>query len=162
MARTGYRVVLGGVAVAALAAGALRPVTVLELTNTSRGRTVRLPAAAGQAFSVTFQHSMYDQPFTEEYAVRGDGRIALQAVSSQSAAVLEYLGIVAAGERHAAERVMSEIVVRVAAGAPQTLRVGGAEHSFLEFGDHGDRLVLRAVRRPAAARFLAGLAGAAP
>lgn len=162
MARLGNRVVLGGVALAALAVGALRPVTELELENTSRGRTARFPAAVGQVFSVTFQHSMYGQPFTEDYAVRADGRIALQAVSSPSAAVREYLGILGAGERHAVERVMSEIVFRVAAGAPQTLRVGGVEHSFLEFGDHGDRLVLRAVRRPAAARFLAGLAGAAP
>ncbi len=158
----GSRVVLGGVALAALAAAALRPATELELENTSRGRTVRFPAGVGQVFSVTFQHSMYDRPFAEEYVVRGDGRIALQAVSSPSAAVREYLGILGAGERHAVERVMSEIVFRVAAGAPQTLRVGGVEHSFLEFGDHGDRLVLRAVRRPAAARFLESLLGAAP
>jgi len=154
--RLARRVSLGGVAAAVLAAAALRPVTALELTNTGRGGTVRLPVAAGEAFSVTFRHSIHDQPFTEEYAVREDGRIALRAVSSPSPAVREYLGIAAAGERHALERVMDEIVFRVAMGEAQALRLGGRERSFLEFGDHGDRLVVRATRGPALARWLAG------
>ena len=146
---------LGGVATAALAAAALRPVTVLELANTSRGQAVRLPVAAGEVFSVTSRHSIYDQPVTEEFAVAADGRIALRALSSPSAAVREYFGIQAAGERHAVERVMDQIAFRVAMGTAQTLRLGGRERSFLEFGDHGDRLVLRAARRPAVAGWLA-------
>ncbi len=154
MARTARLVSLGTVAV--LAAAALRPATALLLENTSRGGTARLPLAAGEVFSVTSRHSMYHQPVTEEFAVRADGRIALQAVSSPSAAVREYLGITAPGERHAVERVMDEVVFRVAMGEPQALRLGGRERSFLEFGDHGDRLVLRAVRRPAAAGWLGG------
>ena len=146
---------LAGAAAAALAAGALRPVTALELSNTSRGRTVRLPLAAGQVFSVTSRHSIYDQPVTEEFSVEADGRIALRAVESPSAAVREYLGLTGAGERQPVERVMERIVFRVAMGAPQALGLGGRERSFLEFGEHGDRLVLRAVRGPAAARWLA-------
>jgi hypothetical protein len=81
-------------------------------------------------------------------------RIVLKSVSSPSAAVREYLGISTAGERHAVEREMREIVFRVAAGTPQRLQVGGLERSFLEFGDHGDRLVMRAVRRPAVVHWL--------
>jgi hypothetical protein len=50
---------------------------------------------------------------------------------------------------------MRQIVFRVAAGAPQRLRVAGEERSFLDIGDHGDRLVLTASRAPAAARWLA-------
>ncbi len=79
---------------------------------------------------------------------------ALKSVASPSAAVREYLGISAAGERHAVEREMREIVFRVAAGTPQRLQAGGLERSFLEFGDHGDRLVMRAVRRPAVVHWL--------
>jgi hypothetical protein len=41
------------------------------------------------------------------------------------------------------ERRMAEIVFRIAAGTVQRLRAGGVERSFLDFGDHGDRLVLR-------------------
>jgi hypothetical protein len=142
---------------AGAAAAALRPVTVLELANEERGRALALPLVPGEPFSVTSQHSIYDQPVTEEFVVRSDGAIALRAVSSPSAAAREYLGITAAGEVHAVERVLPRIVFRVAMGAAQRLRAGGVERSFLEVGEHGDRLVLRAVRRPAALAAAAGV-----
>lgn len=132
-----------GIAAAVLAAAALRPEPALEIENAARGRTVRIPVRPGEVFSIVYHHSMYDQPVTEEFTVDGDGRIVLQAVSSPSAAVREYFGITAAGARHAVRRAMREIVFRVAAGTPQRLRVGGVERSFLELGEHGDRLVMR-------------------
>jgi hypothetical protein len=153
---------LAGVAVAATATAELHPVTALELENTSRGGTVRIPIRAGEVFSVTSQHSMYDQPVTEEFLAAADGRIVLVAVSSPSAAVREYLGITGPGERHAIRRIMPEIVFRVAAGTPQRLRVRGVERSFLALGDHGDRLVLRAIRTPALAGAPSAPAGTSP
>jgi hypothetical protein len=163
MARTSHWRALGGVAAMAAAVAALHPVTVLELENAARGRTTRLAVGRGEVIAVTSRHSMYDQPVTEEFVVDADGRIGLRAVSSPSAAVREYLGIAGAGERHAVERTMPEVVFRVAAGAPQVLRIGGAARSFLELGDHGDRLVMRAVRGPAIAPgLLARLTGTAP
>jgi hypothetical protein len=138
------------VAAASAAAGALRPVTVLEIENTGRERTIRIALGPGAAFSVTSHHSMYEEPVTEEFVVDRAGRIVLTAVSSPSAAVREYFGIIAAGERHALTRAMPEVVFRIAAGEPQRLRVaGGPERSFLELGEHGDRLVMRAGRAPA-------------
>jgi len=91
-----------------------------------------------------YQHSIYDQPVTEDFVVDDDGRIVLRAVTSPSAAVREYFGITSAGERHAMARTMPEIVFRIATGTAQRLRAGGVERSFLELGEHGDRLVLRA------------------
>jgi hypothetical protein len=140
---------------AAGAAAAAPPATVLEIENAARGRTVRIALGAGEPFAVTYHHSIYDQPVTEEFAVAPDGRIVLRAVSSPSAAVREYFGITSGGERHEMERVMGEIVFRVAMGTPQRLRAGGVEQSFLDLGDPGDRLVLRAARRAAAARGVA-------
>ncbi len=153
---------LGGAALAAAGLlAALRPVTVLELENAERGRAFRTTLGRGEVFSVVYQHSMYDQPVTEDF-VAENGRIVLEAVSSPSAAVREYFGISAPGERHAVVRAMPEVVFRVAAGAPQRLRIRGVERSFLELGEHGDRLVLRAARRPAVARWLVAGAGGAP
>jgi len=150
----GRSLALGGAALAAAAlVAALRPVTVLELENPERGRAFRTTLRRGEVFSVVYHHSMYDQPFTEDF-VAEDGRIVLEAVSSPSAAVREYFGLDGPGERHAVIRAMPEVVFRVAAGAPQRLRIRGVEHSFLELGEHGDRLVLRAARRPAAAAWL--------
>jgi hypothetical protein len=148
------RWILAGSVAAALAILALRPVTALEIENAAAHRTVRIAVPSGEAFFITYHHSMYDQPVTEEFVLARDGGIVLQAVSSPSAAVLEYFGIVSPGERHVAVRAMREVVFRVAAGAPQLLRVGARERSFLEFGVHGDRLVVRATRRPAVAHVL--------
>jgi hypothetical protein len=159
----GRPLALGSVLLAAAAAlAALRPATMLEIENAARNRTFRAALAADEGFSVVYHHSMYDEPVTEDFVVDG-GRIVLEAVSSPSAAVREYFGLAAPGERHVVVRPMTEVVFRVAAGTPQRLRVGGVERSFLELGEHGDRLVMRAARWPAAARWLAtARAGAAP
>jgi hypothetical protein len=154
----GTRRTLGLVAAACAAAGAalaLRPVPALELRNEDRGRTVLVPIPAGGPFAVVYQHSIYDAPVTEEFVVDGRGDVVLEAVSSPSAAVREYFGLTAAGERHPIVRPMRRIVFRVATGAPQRLRAGGVERSFLELGDPGDRIVLTAVHEPALARWIA-------
>jgi len=148
---------------ASAAAAALPSVTVLELENAARAETFRFALPRGGAFSVTSHHSMYDEPVTEEFAVDAERRIVLTAVSSPSAAVREYFGITAAGERHAMARAMRVVVYRVAAGETQRLRAGATERSFLDFGGHGDRLVMRATRRPAVAQWVAArLGGATP
>jgi hypothetical protein len=150
-------------AAAALAAAAsLRGVTVLELENTASSETFRIALPPGETFSITSQHSMYDQPVTEEFVVDAEGRVVLTAVSSPSAAAREYLGITGAGERHAVARAMREVVFRVATGDPQRLRAGAAERSFLDFGAHGDRLVMRAARVPALARWVFAHLGGSP
>lgn len=136
---------LAGAALASacLAAAGPGPRAELRIENAARGRTFTVPLGAGEPFAVVSHHSMYDQPVTEEFVVDGNGFLVLRAVSSPSAAVREYFGLTAAGERHAVDRPMREVVFRVAAGVPQVLRAGGAERSFLEFGARGDRLVLR-------------------
>jgi hypothetical protein len=150
----GRSIAAGGAAAGAVALLlALRPVTVLELENASRGRTLRAAVGDGEPFSVVYHHSMYDAPVTEDFVVTG-GRIVLEAVSSPSAAVREYFGLLGAGERQRVTRSMDDVVFRVAAGVPQRLLVRGATRSFLEVGDHGDRLVLRAARAPAILRWL--------
>jgi len=116
----------------------------LLVENPDRGTVLRVRLRPGEVFSVVYQHSIYDQPVTEDFVLDEEGRIVLQAVTSPSAAVREYFGITSAGERHAMTRTMTEIVFRIATGTPQRLRAGGVERSFLELGDHGDRLVLRA------------------
>ena len=116
---------------------------VLLVENPDRGKVLRVRLRPGEVFSVVYHHSMYDQPVTEDFVVDERGRIVLETVDSPSAAVREYFGITSAGERHAVVRVMREIVFRVAEGTPQRLRVGGVERSFLDFGQHGDRLVMR-------------------
>ena len=116
----------------------------LLVENTDRGTVFRIRLRPGEVFSVVYHHSIYDQPVTEDFVVDDDGRIVLEAVTSPSAAVREYFGITSAGERHAMARTMPEVVFRIATATAQRLRAGGLDRSFLELGEHGDRLVLRA------------------
>jgi hypothetical protein len=150
MSRRGRTLALaaGLLAAAGLASPAPPPTArgaerVLRIENPDRGKVFRVRLRPGEVFSVVYHHSMYDQPVTEDFVVDEGGRIVLQAVTSPSAAVREYFGITSAGERHAMERTMPEIVFRIATGTAQRLRAGGVERSFLELGEHGDRLVLR-------------------
>lgn len=112
----------------------------LDIINGERCQRFELP---GGRFAVTYHHSMYDRPVTEEYAVAGD-TLELRSLHSPSAAVLEYFGVTAPGETHAIARRLPEIVMRVATGEPQVLRIGAVTRSLLEFGRSGDRIVLRA------------------
>src|SRR5207302_2719685 len=123
----------------------LHAITLLAIENPVRGEAELIALDEGARFSVTSRHSMYDQPVIEEFVLDGRCHIVLKSVSSPSAAVREYLGITSPGERHALERAMGQIVFRVAMGTPQRLNAGARERSFLEFGDHGDRLVMRAL-----------------
>jgi len=116
----------------------------LLVENTDRGTVFRIRLRPGEVFSVVYHHSIYDQPVTEDFVVDDDGHIVLRAVASPSAAVREYFGITSAGERHPMARTMREIVFRIATGTAQRLLAGGVERSFLDLGEHGDRLVLRA------------------
>jgi hypothetical protein len=139
---------LAGAALSSTAAAGAAPragAAVLEIENPARARTTRI-ALSDATFEVTSHHSMYDAPVTEEFEVVGD-RIILRAVSSPSAAVREYFGLTGPGERHAVVREHREVAFRIAAGRPQQLRAGGGVRSFLEFGEHGERLVLRGSSR---------------
>src|SRR5215469_10380801 len=81
----------------------------LLVENTDRGTTFRIRLLPREVFSVVYQHSIYDQPVTEDFVVDDEGRILLRAVTSPSPAVREYFGITSAGERHAMTRTFSEI-----------------------------------------------------
>lgn len=106
------------------------------------GRCQHLALSSGH-FALTYRHSMYDQPFTERYVVAGS-ELVLEQVESRSAAVLEYFDITAPGPVHAQNRHLAELVMRIAMGEPQVLHLDGISHTLREFGQPGDRIVLRA------------------
>lgn len=129
--------------VAAGGAFLFRPATVLEFGNDGRGIVARYPVKAGDAFSITYQHSIYRQPVVEEFSVRQGGELVLTGVRSDSGAVLEYFGFADSRPFHAMDRPMRTIVFRVAMEGAQTLTLGGMRISFLALGDPGDRITVR-------------------
>ena len=97
----------------------------------------------GDAFSITYQHSIYRQPVVEEFSVSPGGELVLTGVRSDSGAVLEYFGFSDSRPFHGMKRPMRTIVFRVAMEGAQTLTLGGRRISFLRLGDPGDRITLR-------------------
>lgn len=120
-----------------------RPTNVLEFENTGRGIVARYPVKTGDAFSITYRHSIYLQPVVEEFSVGPAGELVLTGVRSGSGAVLEYFGFGDSKPFHAMNRPMRTIAFRVAMEGAQTLTLGDRRTSFLALGDPGDRIVLR-------------------
>jgi len=136
---------------AALAVGwalFLFPVTALQFANDDRGTLTCFRVQREERFAITYQHSIYDQPVTEEFSVSPRGVLVLTGVRSPSGAVLEYFGFTDGRSYQPMTRTMDMVVFRVAAGAPQSLTLRGRRISFLEFGDHGDRVVARVASMP--------------
>jgi hypothetical protein len=121
----------------------LWPATVLEFENARRGIIARYPVKAGDAFSITYQHSIYRQPVVEEFSVGPGGELVLTGVRSESGAVLEYFGFSDSRPFHAMNRPMRTIVFRVAMEGAQTLTLDCRRISFLGLGDPGDRITAR-------------------
>lgn len=136
-----------------------RPATVLEFENSGRGVVARYAVKAGDAFSITYQHSIYRQPVVEEFSVGPGGELILTGVRSDSGAVLEYFGFSDSRPFHALNRPMRTIVFRVAMEGAQTLTLGGRRISFLRLGDPGDRIVLRLADVSLASRGIGWIAG---
>ena len=129
----------------AVAGGAFlfRPTPVLEFENSGRGVVARYAVKAGDAFSITYRHSIYLQSVVEEFSVTPGGELVLTGVRSESGAVLEYFGFSDSRPFHAMNRPMRTIVFRVAMEGAQTLTLGGRRISFLRLGGPGDRITLR-------------------
>jgi len=138
----------------AIAGGAILfwPAAALEFGNAGRGIVARYPVKTGDAFSITYRHSIYLQPVVEEFSVGPGGELVLTGVRSESGAVLEYFGFSDSRPFHAMHRPMRTIVFRVAVEGAQTLTLGGRRISFLSLGDPGDRITLRLADDSLAAR----------
>ena len=145
--------------VAAGGAFLFRPATVLEFENGVRGIVARYPVNTRDAFSITYQHSIYRQPVVEEFSVGPGGELVLTGVRSESGAVLEYFGFSDSRPFHAMKRPMRTIVFRVAMEGAQTLTLGGRRISFLRLGDPGDRITLRLADVSLATRGIGWAAG---
>jgi hypothetical protein len=93
-------------------------------------------------FSVTYLHSMYHVPFTEEYVVDPDGSIRLDAVGSVGGTVSDYFALEGTtGEVRALERRFTSLSFLIGATQPQVLRSGTRTLSFRELGEPGTRVV---------------------
>jgi len=113
--------------------------------GTDAGATRRLALGPDARFSVSYWHSMYNVPFTEDYAIDADGRIRLLDLRSPDGTVLDYYALEGApGEVSALDRRFTSLAFGIALNNPQSLWIGERRRSFLEFGKAGGHVVLSA------------------
>lgn len=110
--------------------------------STDIGAARRFALGADAGFSVTYWHSMYDAPVTEDFIVGSEAELRLVTVRSDHGGTLEYLGFEGQpGTPQPVDRRFPSVSFLVATREAQTLRIGTQQWSFREFGAPGARLL---------------------
>lgn len=135
-----------------------REVLVLELENRERPHLLRIAVSAAERFSLSYVHSIYDAPVTEDFEVEARG-IVLTGVRTKHHGVMEYYGFADGKELHLMHVPLGTIVLRVGPGAGQQLNVKGRRIFLSELGKRGDRVRLRIVPFTLGSYLLSTLAG---
>jgi hypothetical protein len=145
---------------------ALSPTSVLEVLDGQRGfALVRLPIAPGQAFTLSYTHSMYGAQVQEVFRFEpGQGSVLEQVVSSPAA--LEYYGLTQAtplpgGMARASglSRPLGEVRVRVEGIGRPHLIYDGREIALEGLVAQGQAVRVRVARVPRAVMWLPRGAG---
>jgi hypothetical protein len=133
----------------------LWPVRAVQIVNDTRQQTIaRLAARDGAPLRLSYVHSIYQQPGSEEFAVQPDG-LELVRLASPSVAVLEYYArpepILLAGEAYEIRpqpQRYAQLSVRVGPVGRRTVVYAGHELALHELAADGDRVTLQVVQVP--------------
>lgn len=128
-------------------------VLVLRIVNADRTRKFLIFIRPSSQFSLSYIHSIYLEPATEEFEVGEDEEMILKGVRTKSPAVAQYYGFEDGREYFPVHRRMKFFAVRVGMSNAQTLHYENQEISLLEMGEKGDRLEVRVVRMTLARYF---------
>ena len=116
-----------------------KEILVLQLGNTDSLQRIHVRIVPPERFSITYLHSIYGEPVTEEFEAAQDG-IVLQGVRTKSSAVREYYRFEEAKEFHRVHVKLGARLLRVGEGEGQTLKVGDRMIRLTDLGKRGDRI----------------------
>jgi hypothetical protein len=136
----GLLIVLGGAFI-------FKKITLLQLENLDRGKTLHIRVSPTETFSVFYIHSIYLEPVIEEFRIE-KGAILLQGVRTKSPAVMEYYGFEDTKEFHPVTRRLGAIYFKWGTGEGQGLIVRERKIYLSEIGERGDRIRLRVISVP--------------
>jgi hypothetical protein len=121
-----------------------KKVTILQLGNMDRPKTIHVRISPSETFSMFYIHSIYKVPVVEEFQAEKDA-IVLKGVRTKSPAVMEYYGFEDMKEFHPMNRRLGAIfIIRRGMGEGQGLIVRDRKIYLSEIGAKGDRIRLRA------------------
>ncbi len=121
----------------------MKETSFLVVTNTDRGRELRIPLAPPRRFTLSYIHSIYLAPAAEDFEVGERNEIVLKGVSTPSAGVAQYYGFEDGREYYPLRRSMESFSVRVGMTHLQTVDLAGRKVSLGQLGEPGERLELR-------------------
>jgi hypothetical protein len=131
----------------------IKKVLVLQIVNTDRTQKLNILATPHSPFTLSYLHSIYLEPASEEFEVGEGEEIILKGVRTKSPAVAHYYGFEDGRGYYPVNRRMKSFALRLGMSNPQTLFYGNRTVSPQEMGEKGDRLEVRVVRM-ALARYL--------
>ncbi len=132
----GILIVAGGVLL-------FKEVTILQIENMDRPRTIHIRIGASESFSIFYIHSKYNEPVAEEFQAE-KGAIVLKGVRTKSPAVMEYYGFQDTKEFHPLDQKLGAVfIIRRGMGEGQGLIVRDRKIYLSEIGEKGDRIQLR-------------------
>jgi hypothetical protein len=121
---------------------------VLQVQNPDRGLTRYFRLRPPERFSLTYRHSMYDAPVSEEFEAGAAG-ITLRGVSTRHPGVMEYYGFDRVRDYHPRDIVLeSPLVVKKGIREGQGLVIHGRPISLDELAEAGERVELRVANMP--------------
>jgi hypothetical protein len=122
----------------------VKKVTVLQVKNLDHSQTLRLRTGPSGAFSIFYINSIYDEPVSEEFKIRGDS-IILQGVRTKSPGVMGYYGFDDIKEFHTINKNLgTAFIFKKGMVEGQGLRIGEKKIFLNEVGEKGDSIQLSA------------------
>jgi hypothetical protein len=131
-----------GLLLAAAAAGGILTarLPVLQLKNLDRGLLRRVRIEPPERFAMTYRHSIYDAPVTEEFEASRGG-IVLKGVRTEDAGVMEYYGFEEVRGEHPREVALKgPLVVKKGVREGQGLLIGGRPLPLSDLARPGERV----------------------
>ncbi len=124
-----------------------KKVTLLQLENLDRPKTIEVKINPSERFSMFYIHSIYGEPVLEEFQIERDALI-LKGVRTKSPAVMEYYGFEERREFHPVDRRLGAIYFKWGTGEGQGLLVRERKIYLSEVGNKWDRIRLRVKSLP--------------
>ncbi|RPH52353.1 MAG: hypothetical protein EHM85_03295 [Desulfobacteraceae bacterium] len=118
--------------------------TVLQVRNLDHSQTLRISTGPSGAFSIFYINSIYNEPVSEEFQIKGDS-IFLKGVRTKSPGVMGYYGFDDTRELHPMNRNLgAAFIFKKGMVEGQGLRIGEKKIFLNEIGEKGDSIQLSA------------------
>ncbi|MDQ1330475.1 MAG: hypothetical protein QG578_738 [Thermodesulfobacteriota bacterium] len=120
----------------------VKKITVLQIRNLDHSQTLRIMTGPSGAFSIFYINSIYDEPVSEEFQIKGDA-IILKGVRTKSPGVMGYYGFDDTREFHPLNRDLgAAFIFKKGMVEGQGLRIGEKTIFLNEIGEKGNSIQL--------------------